>query len=478
MHKIRYATDFSAKIACFCFWPRPMLRSDDLHILQQQFDFLNTPIVIVDTEATGGNLYLDRLTEIALVRFDKNGITTYQQLINPEHDISAFIEDLTGISNAMVADAPRFADIADELALLLQDAVLVAHNSRFDYQFLRLAFKRCGRNLSMLQLCTVKLSRQLYPQFFKHNLDSIIERFDIHLPQRHRAMADVAALTQFLRHASAEKAEQWQAALRKHINPSLFPQWLSHGLREQIKALPDEYGVVLIWHAGSSEPKVRVCEHMFQDMCQKFQAKQAQDWFASIERIQGISAIGPIDAAITASRYHPAQKNAFYTIAFVANERHVMQAKIRPLGSEHADTPPFGVFAHPKAAKKALLEWARKHGFCPKQLDILPQTLAHDASCPIQLSKQCHGLCPHLSAEAAIERGLQAFAHELPIAGWQAKWSQHISETDPVTGVSKHWTLSRSAVQCEDGSWLWDAAVFQALKDSLRKPKSVHALSA
>ena len=49
-------------------------------------------------------------------------------------------------------------------------------------------------------------------------------------------MADVAALTQFLRHASAEKAEQWQAALRKHINPSLFPQWLSHGLREQIKA--------------------------------------------------------------------------------------------------------------------------------------------------------------------------------------------------------------------------------------------------
>ena len=68
-----------------------MLRSDDLINLQQQFQFLNTPIVIVDTEATGGNLYLDRLTEIALVRFDENGITTYQQLINPEMPISGLI---------------------------------------------------------------------------------------------------------------------------------------------------------------------------------------------------------------------------------------------------------------------------------------------------------------------------------------------------------------------------------------------------
>ena len=475
MHKIRYATDFSAKIACFCFWQRLMLRSDDLINLQQQFQFLNTPIVIVDTEATGGNLYLDRLTEIALVRFDENGITTYQQLINPDLPISDFIEHLTGISNDMVADAPHFADIADELLVFLQDAILVAHNSRFDYQFLRLAFKRCGRHLSMLQLCTVKLSRQLYPQHFKHNLDSIIERFDIHLPQRHRAMADVAALTQFLSHASTEKAEQWQSAVRKHINPGLFPHWLSQPLATQIKALPDEYGVVLIWHAGSTEPKVRVCEHMFQDMCQKFQAKQAQDWFASIERIEGISAIGPIDAAIIASRYHHAPKSAFYTVCFVANEHAVIQAKIRPLACEHGSTPPFGVFAHPKAAKKALLEWARKHGFCPKQLDILPQTLAQDAKCPIQLSKQCHGLCSHLADEASIAQGLAQLAQELPIAGWQAKWSQHISETDPVTGMRKEWTLSRSAVQCEDGSWLWDAAVFQALKDSLRKPKTVHA---
>ena len=159
----------------------------------------------------------------------------------------------------------------------------------------------------------------------------------------------------------------------------------------------------------------------------------------------------------------------------VANEHAVIQAKIRPLACEHSNTPPFGVFAHPKAAKKALLEWACEHGFCPKQLDILPQTLAQDAKCPIQLSKQCHGLCSHLNDTDTVTAGLTQLAQALPIAGWQTKWAHHISETDPVTGASKTWTLSRSAVQCEDGSWLWDAGVFQALKDSLRKRKSVEA---
>ena len=84
-------------------------------------------------------------------------------------------------------------------------------------------------------------------------------------------------------------------------------------------------------------------------------------------------------------------------------------------------------------------------------------------------------MCTHLNDEATVTQGLQQLAQELPIAGWQTKWAPHISETDPVTGVRKEWTLSRSAVQCEDGSWLWDAAVFQALKDSLRKSKNIHS---
>lgn len=328
----------------------------------------------------------------------------------------------------MVAKAPCFADIADELSGFLQDAVLVAHNSRFDYQFLRLAFKRCGRHMSMLQLCTVKLSRQLYPQHFKHNLDSIIERFDIHLPNATAPWPMWPHWPQFLSHASTEKAELWQNAVRKHINPGLFPQWLSHPLATQIKALPDEYGVVLIWHAGSKEPKVRVCEHMFQDMCQGFQAKQAQDWFASIERIEGISAIGPIDAAMIASHYHHAQKMRFTLFSLWPMNTILSKPKYALWPVNAVRTHHMG-FLPTKAAKKALLEWARKHGFCPKQLDIFAQTLAQDAKCPIQLSKQCHGMCTHLNEVTVVEQGLQQLAQELPIAGWQAKWAPHISET-------------------------------------------------
>ena len=371
----------------------------------------------------------------------------------------------------MVADAPIFADIADDVAALLQDAILLAHNSRFDYHFLRLAFKRCQRHLSMPQLCTVKLSRQLYPQHFKHNLDSLIERFDIVLPQRHRAMADVAALTQFLAQAAKEKTEQWQSAIYKHIVPVLFPAWLSTTHKQQLQALPDEYGVVLIWHQGLSEPKVRVCEHMYQEMCQKLNAKAAQDWFASIEKIEGIAAIGPLHAAIIASQYKSKQQHSFYTIALQQNEQHRLQTKILPLSTQTNEQPPFGVFAHPKAAKKALLEWAREHGFCPKYLDILPQTLPEQAACPIQSAHQCHGFCPRQRLQDEIDVALTQTVTQLPIVGWQKKWPTVAIETDPVTGQSQQWQVQGGAVQTEDGKWLWDAQVFQALKEHLRSNK-------
>lgn len=448
-----------------------MLRHDDLLTLQQQLQFLATPIVIIDTEATGGNLYQDRLTEVALIRFDEHGIHTYEQLINPQMIISPFIEELTGISNDMIASAPLFENIADELASFLQDAVLFAHNSRFDYHFLRLAFKRCGKHLSMPQLCTVKLSRQLYPEHFKHNLDSLIERFDIVLPQRHRAMADVAALTQFLAQASQERADLWQSALYKHITPSLLPHWLPEPLKQQLQALPDEYGMVLIWHKDALQPKVRVCEHMYHDMCHKLHAKQAQDWFDSIVKIEGFAAIGPLDAAIMSSQYADSKQHAFYTIRLIDNEQQRLQTKIQPLGTQATPEPPFGVFAHPKAAKKAVLEWAREHGFCPKHLDILPQTLSENTPCPIHSSKKCHGWCPQLHEQNDIDAALRQEITKLPIAGWQQRWQQSAQEVDLVTGQTKQWHVSGSAIQTEDGLWLWDARVFQALKEHFRKPQ-------
>lgn len=93
--------------------------------------------VLLDLETTGGNPVNDRITEIAAVRFEQGQeVARWSTLVNPGVNVSAFIERLTGISNAMVAEAPTFSEVAADLLAILEDAVLVAHNVRFDHGFL------------------------------------------------------------------------------------------------------------------------------------------------------------------------------------------------------------------------------------------------------------------------------------------------------------------------------------------------------
>ena len=137
----------------------------------------DTTFAFLDIETTGGNSTRDRITEIG-IRFWRAGelVGEWQTLLNPETRISRFIENFTGISNEMVAEAPLFAEVADDLEAQLTGTVFVAHNARFDYGFIKSEFRRLGRMFSAKVLCTVKLSRRLYPEFRRHNMDALIER--------------------------------------------------------------------------------------------------------------------------------------------------------------------------------------------------------------------------------------------------------------------------------------------------------------
>ena len=95
----------------------------------------------------------------------------------------------------MVADAPRFADIAhararEARAVAGAAPLFVAHNARFDYSFLRSEFRRAGVPFSAKVLCTVKLSRRLFPEHVRHNLDAVMERHGLACSARHRALGD------------------------------------------------------------------------------------------------------------------------------------------------------------------------------------------------------------------------------------------------------------------------------------------------
>nr|MDA8107844.1 3'-5' exonuclease [Betaproteobacteria bacterium] len=181
-------------------------------------ELLDAPLAIVDLETTGANAARDRITEIAVIEVEAGKLSgEWSTLVNPETPIPPAIQALTGITNDMVAGAPTFGQLADALSERLAGRVLVAHNARFDYGFLRQEFERAGIRYAARTLCTVKLSRRLYPEHARHNLDSLIARHGLACRMRHRALGDADAVWQFLRVAAAEHGGEALAAAARRV---------------------------------------------------------------------------------------------------------------------------------------------------------------------------------------------------------------------------------------------------------------------
>lgn len=155
--------------------------------------------VVVDVETTGGQGTQHRVTEVGAVKLRGGEIVDrFQTLVNPQRSIPAGITRLTGITPAMVAGAPVFADIADRLTAFLEDGIFVAHNVDFDYGFLSREFRRLGRPFRYAKLCTCASMRKLYPGHKSYSLAALCAAFDIDLRSHHRALADAEAAAQLL----------------------------------------------------------------------------------------------------------------------------------------------------------------------------------------------------------------------------------------------------------------------------------------
>ena len=156
----------------------------------------HTEFVVFDLETTGAKTPPSRVTEIGAYRVRNGEVTEeFQTLLNPEMPIPFFITNLTGITDEMVADAPRFADIAHDLLNFIGDSILVAHNSGFDMRFLNYEIGRVfdGYRVGNPCLCTVLLSRKLLPDILNHKLKTVAEHYSIDLVNHHRAAADAYA---------------------------------------------------------------------------------------------------------------------------------------------------------------------------------------------------------------------------------------------------------------------------------------------
>jgi len=198
---------------------------------------------IVDIETTGGMPKRDRITEVGIVIFDgEKVIDTYETLINPCRSIPYEITRITGINDDMVADAPKFYEVAKKIVEMTEGHIFVAHNVRFDYGFLREEFKSLGFTFTRKQLCTVRLSRQKLPGLKSYSLGNIIRHYGIQVNARHRALDDALATAELMKiiFTKTDPTETIKTMINKGIKESKLPKGIS---MEYLQSLPETAGV-------------------------------------------------------------------------------------------------------------------------------------------------------------------------------------------------------------------------------------------
>ncbi len=197
---------------------------------------------IIDIETTGGFAGANGITEIAIILFDGKTVEGhYQTLVNPGIPIPRYITALTGISNEMVYDAPTFAEVAENIYNLISNRVFVAHNVNFDYSFVQHQLRQQGFLLNTKKLCTVRLSRKVFPGHPKYGLGHICRTLDINITNRHRAFGDAEATVQLFGKILEADIDGHVTAMLKGKNKE---QYLPpHLPAEVINKLPNHPGV-------------------------------------------------------------------------------------------------------------------------------------------------------------------------------------------------------------------------------------------
>lgn len=224
---------------------------------------------IIDIETTGGMAKRDKITEIGIVIHDgEKVIDTYETLINPGRSIPANITRITGITNDMVQDAPKFYEVAKIIVEMTEGAIFVAHNVRFDYTFIKEAFSDLGYTFSKRQLDTVRLARKTFPGLRSYSLGNLIKHFGIKVNDRHRALADAIATTELLAKIFAKEGSS--DTIKMYINHGLRESQLPKSISiERLHELPEECGVYyfineygkVVYIGKSINIKKRVIQH-------------------------------------------------------------------------------------------------------------------------------------------------------------------------------------------------------------------------
>jgi len=354
---------------------------------------------ILDIETTGGSPVNEKITEIAILFYDgKEVIEEWSSLLNPEKPIPYFITTLTGITNEMVADAPKFYEIAREIVEKTENYTIVGHNVKFDYAFIRSEFKRLGFDYKRETLCTVSLSRKIIPGQKSYSLGKLCGELGIAINDRHRATGDAWAtfklfeLLQKLNGETSLTLLSTSGIKYKNLNENLS--------FKDLEALPESTGIYhfydenhqLIYIGKSKNIKHRVLSHLGNVL-----SKRAIEMRSRIHSIScdltGSELIALIKESEEIKEYKPiynrAQKRSsyFWGLYTGKDEYGYITFNLRKITETPND--PVTTFNNKMEAREFLTRMVEKYWICQK-LSGLYQT---EGPCFHYSIRQCNGAC-------------------------------------------------------------------------------------
>lgn len=355
---------------------------------------------IIDVETTGLAGTMNKVTEIAVAIHDGSKvIDEFHTLVNPQVPIAPYVVGLTGIDDSMVIDAPVFDEIADQLLQLTKDCVFVAHNVSFDYRVIQNEFKSLGVPFDRKKLCTVRLSRKIFPGLKSYSLGKLCSYLEIELNNRHRAKGDTdATVILFEKLLRNDENNLISGQLNKRNGEASLPSLLS---KETVDKLPGKPGVyyfkdangVVIYVGKAIHIKKRVLSH-FYDKKENEIALCRETATIDFEE-SGNELLALLMESVAIKKYFPrfnrAQRisNRGYAILSYTNRLGIIQ-----LGYNKTKLVPrpLAIFYKVTDCIAFLESLCERFELCPKYTQLLPSSNLSNGCEHFKLNN-CRGVC-------------------------------------------------------------------------------------
>lgn len=360
--------------------------------------FTNVHYVIVDIETTGGSPKNSKITEIAIYKHTGTEIIDeYCTLVNPEMTIPPFITNLTGISDQMVQNAPKFYEIAKEIVEFTEGCIFVAHNVGFDYSVIRSEFRSLGFDFRRPHLCTVRTSRYVLPGHESYSLGKLTRSLGIELNGRHRAGGDALATTKLFTLLFEKDLQNLSTFIQEEVNPKHLHPNLDIDAMDEIPAKIGIYKFYnefnqLIYIGKSIQLKKRVDQHLRNSKSKK--GIQMQREISRIEyELTGSELIALLRESELIKKHQPIYNHSLKRHAFpyglfdYTDENGYIRFFIGQVSKTQAN--PLTSFTTKREGIAYLERLVENSELCQKLCDLHKS----NSSCFQYTIKQCRGAC-------------------------------------------------------------------------------------